>query len=1437
MRGVGHDEPARGRRFRGISGGSLTVHVQRTARRRFRLSAGLISGLTVLSLLLVAAGAQPTSLEARDSVLRASSRSDAALGKIHPTLRPAAKDLDAGAIRVHVYAEAGSDLHAWIPDAIARAYVMPSGYTTYTGTIQSRDLAKVASLAYVAMITPLTGAFVPAADPENYSGPSALPSVEQQAVMTQLMQASSGAASGIATEAVGAQPEGWADVLGTHNSAQAWDKGYTGAGVKVMVNDSGIDFAHPDLIGTQARVEDPSSPYYGWPLQFDQFGMYAFASDFFTGTTIVADNSAGTGYVDTSATVSDGDSAYQPLDADEAHAYTLPGTSQSGDYRIGTHPDRSLRQWYRIANGIALDDDEAGDERPAILVVDEQSAGVYDTVYVDMNFNFDFSDDKAARMGDEVIGADWWGAYDESTEDFSAEPDGVYDASGGMVYWVSDGVNPPPAADWWWGVGEAGNGVQDDGEPDAGALVLFSYSTWATSPAGNHGQLVASNIAGQGQTNADSFDSIFGATQLDRDTGGHVPDFKPEETTGMVTGAGRDVQLVDAGDFYSYGAVDAFVFAAVGYDGIPGTGDDVQLINNSWGSPGVDDGWAAFDRLLNDITLGINPTLMNVASSGNDGPGFGSVSSPTTETGLLVGASTQYGSTGWDSATNADQITYGDVAAFSSRGPDGRGNHGVDVVASGSRASGAMAVNEVFNGVHAWTTWGGTSRSAPVTAGNAALMYQAYYEAHGTWPTWDIAKAIMKSGAQDIGYDPFTAGTGTVDANRWVDLASGTAGAYVTPSEWEVGSYEGVEAPGFTNIMYPGETDSAWFEVNNPSDQAISYQVSSRWLQKQSEWEESFTTSPVSEEALELADSPAATVYDWNAPHYLWNVSDLIPTDTDLVVFRHNFPWEQFDPAGTYDHTEVNDFYLLAYDWTDVNGDGNLWEDLDGNGTVNEGELDAGEYVRYDYSNQRANNGSLTIHHPNERSHDGFFIGLIHNQARADVPTTTLTLGMDFYQQVDWDWVQPYSRNINVPAGDSVRVRVDVALPGDVPLGIYEGALALNDGARDTTVPVTINVASRRATLTAGTGVAEEYYNNGRVYGSTDWRGGESSGDWRMFFADLPEDPAGMNRLPDGAQYLLADAEWDALPTDINLSILGPTLDDFSTDFPEFYGPYTLSVLAESFPGLLRDGTYLVTTSGGGASEVIAAPYVPGLNAIVVHNTNLSGTTDWESFNLRAGAVGVEVSPMTASRAANAGPVTITQTFASTLALDDVVVDGFGVSKPMVWVDEPILQDDPNDFSASSFTETFTVDHGGLIDLMLDGQDSDDLDMFLGYDFDGDGTVDPNSELVAQSTTSTGDERITVSLPPDGLYQVWVHGWAVPAGSSTFSLVANVVQGNSIQASNVPTGPISAGAKYTFDITLDPTGLEPGTYYGVVTLGPSDGPSAVLIDVVFEVRE
>ena len=67
-------------------------------------------------------------------------------------------------------------------------------------------------------------------------------------------------------EPVGALPGGPTSVKSgqIHGATDAWERGYNGSGVRVAVADSGIDFAHPDLNGTQAILEDPSSPYDGW---------------------------------------------------------------------------------------------------------------------------------------------------------------------------------------------------------------------------------------------------------------------------------------------------------------------------------------------------------------------------------------------------------------------------------------------------------------------------------------------------------------------------------------------------------------------------------------------------------------------------------------------------------------------------------------------------------------------------------------------------------------------------------------------------------------------------------------------------------------------------------------------------------------------------------------------------------------------------------------------------------------------------------------------------------------------------------------------------------------------------------------------------------------------------------------------------------------------
>src|SRR4029077_14285603 len=146
-------------------------------------------------------------------------------------------------------------------------------------------------------------------------------------------------------------------------------------------------------------------------------------------------------------------------------------------------------------------------------------------------------------------------------------------------------------------------------------------------------------------------------------------------------------------------------------------------------------GWAPASREADFIHSGFGNATTPIFSTGNGAPGFGTVTAPSPVGGIQVGASTNFGSTGWDSIANYSQVTDNGVSEWSNRGPGANGRNGVDVVADGSYAPGDATLNTVIDGKNAWTTWGGTSRSTPVAVGATALIYQAYQAAAGSAPT------------------------------------------------------------------------------------------------------------------------------------------------------------------------------------------------------------------------------------------------------------------------------------------------------------------------------------------------------------------------------------------------------------------------------------------------------------------------------------------------------------------------------------------------------------------------------------------------------------------------------------------------------------------------------------------------------------------------------
>ena len=326
---------------------------------------------------------------------------------------------------------------------------------------------------------------------------------------------------------------------------------------------------------------------------------------------------------------------------------------------------------------------------------------------------------------------------------------------------------------------------------------------------------------------------------------------------------------------------------------------------------------------------------------------------------------------------------------WSNRGPQATGGNGVDVVADGAFSPGDLTLNSALDGRVAWETWGGTSRSTPVTVAATALVYQAWRQSHGgTIPAdfYTTAKRIVKSSAQDLGYESWIQGSGSVDAGRAVRAASGTD-AFVAPDNWRPGNYRGTEYPVFTRTLSPGRSDSQTFTVNGPG-----HVDGLRPLHE---------ADGVAVHVVHELQVNKESTYNFNAPDYLVDITSLVQShpDADLMVVRANFPRNEFDPNG--DYTADQAWRLLTYNWTDSQRRRQPLDGSDGDGVVDhtsrsksskidgdpdlnfaESEMDKGEYIRFMYHRAGSNALQSFVRDPAARTADGMFLGLQHSERR-----------------------------------------------------------------------------------------------------------------------------------------------------------------------------------------------------------------------------------------------------------------------------------------------------------------------------------------------------------------------------------------------------------------------------------------------------------------------
>jgi len=287
----------------------------------------------------------------------------------------------------------------------------------------------------------------------------------------------------------------------THNFAEAWDAGYTGTGVTVGVLDGGTDFGHPDLIGTWqtwSGLTGSRAAWNGWPKAFDPFGTLQWLAapsqidqglSWYVKTTAVTckdwANKAAQASCSVKFSTKTGPSRnFGAPTGTKQHTYLFPaGVSKSGNVRLGSHPDDYLLALFG--------------ERPAFLVTDSTTAGVFDTVYVDLDNDRRFDDEKPVTKASPVSYRDMDG-------------DGYTDLSGGLLYFISDGVTRLPGGVDVFG----GTFVRPPGE-------TLAWTGDFDPAIGGHGTLTASNVVGQGVINgkAPCFEDL---AEVARERFGHL---------------------------------------------------------------------------------------------------------------------------------------------------------------------------------------------------------------------------------------------------------------------------------------------------------------------------------------------------------------------------------------------------------------------------------------------------------------------------------------------------------------------------------------------------------------------------------------------------------------------------------------------------------------------------------------------------------------------------------------------------------------------------------------------------------------------------------------------------------------------------------------------------------------------------------------------------
>jgi len=1016
-------------------------------------------------------------------------------------------------------------------------------------------------------------------------------------------------------------------VVNFTGARRAWTQlGVDGAGVTIAVVDTGVDMGTFNL-GSGAAARDANN----LPSSFDPDGFtFAFTTTDVTSYSSGAQTFVRTGGTDPLIYIFDLFGVFGPYgpnvlpwSSPKLFNSTYPSdmnitglpTSKSGIYHFGV-----LFEW-----------NFAVDLFP-VLVVDATTAGTYDTVYLDLSF-------------------DWWlnGFSPNPLPDFSfADEPRLVPAAGNVV---------------------AARDMNGDGYPDisAGALA-HELDIWGVNPHATERNKILQPVDPQGDYISMVYDWEGHGTSVASSAAGRESN---HPLAGPGTGPGAKIMAVPI--FAWFDIIEGWLWAAgfdlVGtttftsvpnYGGVYGqwtyTGHHkADIISNSWGSSDFLTlqyflQWPFYDVLtvLEDalMTPGYSdaayPGTVMVHAGGNGASGYGTVTEPGfSNLAITVGAST---------SLNHTSLAFGgfhnDVISWSARGPTPLGAPKPDVLQVGAFAYASGPVwSGGGSGLFAFTLFSGTSQATPVTSGSAAVLIEAYLRGHGSHPSPFVVKSILKSTAIDLGYDAFVQGAGQINVYNAAAFALGKQGILVTsPATWDnvepmiasswatasvfYGRQIGVTPPAgpiddtswFAGSVRPGSSTSAAFTIT--ANQTVSGSISAEWHTRLSSTTITGTTGVLGAPWLEgygalKTLSPSA-----------------IPAGADLMVVKASMPYSYLDTNG--DYRWDNRSRIVIGDWVDANNDGiiqssevkvfNYGYDT---GTTFEARvgLPVGRFAGTPvlWFSQRPCRGQL-VEGPNACL-----------TARTFVPMP-FTITVEFYGRIAWPWITAPSTYTASPASPATWTATLAIPPGANP-GVYEGQIRVTlTGGNVTAIPVSVVVPKviDAATLSGSltTSGSTLIYDSSTVNGYFDWRWRFEAGDWKLWAVDVA-DP--------NTVALRVSVAWTDPRTDVDLWSLNPGLIPNNSSFSPYLG--NGAFLWHSDTGTTANVVVLSTQSGLDQSA-------QGLYRFLLHNVLVGNGSQTQSLIGTFGAV--KLNPR--------GPVTLTVQPGKTYSIPFALTTGYALS-------------------------------------------------------------------------------------------------------------------------------------------------------------------------------